>query len=66
MPKVSKNKRAAKERAVNYSKSENGRHFASKCLESYPMGKNYSSSPKTVKRIDAEAPLEVEEISIIF
>jgi len=64
MPRSSKKARAAKGRVANYVKGTNGRHFASNCLETYPMGENYSSSAKTVKLVDSEAKMEVEEVSI--
>ena len=64
MPRANRKRRAAKERLVNLSRGENGRHFASKCLEPYPMGENYHSPPKTITCVDSEALLEVEEVSI--
>ena len=64
MPRVSKNKRAAKERAKNYSRDKNGRHISSSSHDIYPMGENYHSPPKTITFVDSEALLEVEEVSI--
>lgn len=64
MPRVSKNKRAAKERAKNYCRDKNGRHIASSSHDIYPMGENYSSPPKTAKIVNSEATLEVEEVCI--
>ena len=58
-------KRSVLQKNVNYLKSENCRHFASKCLELYQFtsGQKLFVPSKTVDRVDAEAPLKVEEIS---